>query len=174
MIELERKYLAKRIPEGLESCRSEEIVDIYIPEAAHHPVTRIRKKGDKYEMTKKTPVKGADRSRQLEQTIILDKEEFDALAEIAGKRVRKLRYYWNYDGLMAEVSVFQDALEGLVDIDFEFETIEEKNAFEMPEFCLAEVTQEDFIAGGMVCGKSYEDIEPELEKFGYKKLFLEK
>ncbi|MEK6905851.1 MAG: hypothetical protein AABX24_05615 [Nanoarchaeota archaeon] len=43
----------------------------------------------------------------------------------------------------------------------------------MPNFCLAEVTQEDFIAGGMICGKTYEDIEDDLRKFKYNKLFLE-
>ena len=38
----------------------------------------------------------------------------------------------------------------------------------MPDFCLAEVTQEEFIAGGMLCGKSFEDIKDKLEKFGYR------
>ena len=64
-------------------------------------------------------------------------------------------------------------LKGLVVIDFEFETIEEKDAFKMPEFCLVDITQEVFIAGGMVCGKKYEDIENELKRFNYNKLFLE-
>ena len=43
----------------------------------------------------------------------------------------------------------------------------------MPDFCLADVTQEKFIAGGMICGKSYEDIEKELKRFNYVKLFLD-
>ena len=55
-------------------------------------------------------------------------------------------------------------------VDFEFETEEEKEKFEMPEFCLADVTQENFIAGGMLAGKKYKDIEKELERFEYKKL----
>lgn len=40
----------------------------------------------------------------------------------------------------------------------------------MPDFCLAEVTEEDFVAGGVICGKSYADIESELARFGYEKL----
>lgn len=55
-------------------------------------------------------------------------------------------------------------------VDFEFETEEEKEKFIMPEFCLAEVTQEEFIAGGKLCGKSYAEIEKELEELGYNKL----
>ncbi len=40
----------------------------------------------------------------------------------------------------------------------------------MPDFCLVEVTQEDFVAGGMLCGKSYEDIKADLDRYGYTKL----
>lgn len=40
----------------------------------------------------------------------------------------------------------------------------------MPDFCLAEVTEEDFIAGGVICGKTYADVAPELARFGYEKL----
>jgi len=42
--------------------------------------------------------------------------------------------------------------------------------FVIPDFCLAEVTHEDFLAGGMLCGKSYSDIEDKLKKFGYVKI----
>ncbi len=58
-------------------------------------------------------------------------------------------------------------------VDFEFKNLKEKDAFTMPDFCLAEVTQEEFTAGGMLCGKDFADIEENLEKFNYKKLFLE-
>lgn len=58
-------------------------------------------------------------------------------------------------------------LAGLVIIEFEFDSIEEKNAFIKPDFCLAGVTQEDFIAGGVLAGKTYEDLKPELERFSY-------
>ena len=70
----------------------------------------------------------------------------------------------------AEIDVFQGALKGLVLVDVEFETVEEKDAFEMPEFCLVEVTQEEFIAGGMLCGKSYEDIEEGLKRYNYSRI----
>jgi CYTH domain-containing protein len=173
MIELEKTYLAKYLPDNLADCESKEIIDIYIPASAEHPKLRIRKNGDKFEMTKKQPVNDGDASHQEEQTIILDKDEFDALNKLDGRRTHKIRYYFDFAGQMAEIDVFQDLLEGLVLVDFEFEAMEEKNSFEMPDFCLAEVTQEDFIAGGMICGKDYEDIEKDLEKFGYKKLLLE-
>ena len=42
----------------------------------------------------------------------------------------------------------------------------------MPDFCLADVTEEIFIAGGMLGGKKYKDIEIDLKKFNYKKLYI--
>lgn len=172
MIELEKTYLVKKLPENLKDCEFKEIIDVYIPKSSEHSKLRLRKNGDKFEMTKKEPVDDKDSSHQKEQTIILTKTEFDALNELEGKRVRKIRYCYNYNNQIAEVDMFQDLLKGLVVVDFEFEIMEEKDNFKMPDFCLADVTQELFIAGGVICGKCYKDIEDDLDRFNYKKLFL--
>jgi adenylate cyclase len=174
MLELEKTYLAKKLPESLKTCDFKEIIDIYIPKEKDHPKLRLRKNGNKYEITKKTPIDSNDKSRQEEQTIILSEEEFNSLnKQIDGKRVHKRRYYYPYKERIAEIDIFQGDLKGLVVIDFEFEKTQEIENFEMPSFCLVDITQEVFIAGGMLCGKKYEDIETNLEKFAYKKLFLE-
>jgi len=157
MIELEKTYLAKYLPEGLKGCPSKDMIDLYIPVAFDHPKIRIRKNGDKYEITKKEPLKD-DPSQMLEQTIKITPEEFDELVKLPGKKTHKIRYHYQHKGYLAEIDVFQEALAGLVLIDFEFENKEEKTKFKMPDFCLAEVTNEQFIAGGMVCGKSYADL----------------
>lgn len=170
MIELERTYLAKYLPQGLEQCQKKEILDIYLPTNQRHPTLRIRKNGEKYEITKKEPLLD-DPSEMKEETTTLTQEEFAELnRSVAGKRLRKIRYYYPYLNRTAEIDIFQDALKGLVIIDFEFERIEDKNAFIMPEFCLADITTEEFTAGGMLCGKSYAEIESVLVKYGYKKL----
>ncbi|NTW75692.1 MAG: CYTH domain-containing protein [Candidatus Moranbacteria bacterium] len=170
MIELERTYLAKYLPDGLSTCPSREMLDMYLPVSSRHPVLRIRKNGEKLEMTKKSPVVDGDSSKQEEQTIRLSREEFVALVGMEGKRVGKTRYLYEIDGHTAEVDVFVGALSGLVLVDFEFETEAEKDAFPIPEFCLAEVTQEEFIAGGFLAGKSYDDIAPGLARFGYERI----
>jgi len=173
MIELEKTYLAKYLPDSLQTCKFKEVIDIYFPKASEHPSLRLRKNGNKFEMTKKEPVNDGDASHMLEQTIVLTEAEFNALNGLDGKRVSKIRYYYDYNGNVAEVDVFQDALKGLVVVDFEFTAMAEKDAFQqMPDFCLADVTQETFLAGGMICGKAYADVEDELKKFEYKKLFL--
>ena len=48
--------------------------------------------------------------------------------------------------------------------------MEEMEEFTLPDFCLAEVTQEEFIAGGMLSGKKYSDIEADLSRYDYVKL----
>jgi CYTH domain-containing protein len=170
MIEEERTYLAKAMPDGLADCKQKELLDVYFPKEAAHPHLRLRQRGDKFEMTKKHRVRPDDASSLVEETIVLTKEEFTALATADGKRVRKIRHYLEYKGRILEVDVFQDELAGLVLIDAEFDSEEAKLSFEMPDFCLVEVTQEDFLAGGMLCGKKYQDIEENLAKFGYRKL----
>ncbi|OIP74975.1 hypothetical protein CO116_00515 [Candidatus Falkowbacteria bacterium CG_4_9_14_3_um_filter_38_19] len=169
-IELERTFLLKNIPTGLEKCKSIEIVDIYIPKSARHPVLRIRKKGDVFEMTKKSPLVVNDSSEQGEHTISLTKEEFEELSEIKGKRFRKHRYFYPFDEKTAEVDIYLDNLRGLGMIDFEFTSRYEKDSFKMPDFCLVEVTQEEIFAGGLLAGKKYSDIEPFLKKYNYKKI----
>jgi len=172
MIELEKTYLVKFLPPGLENCKKKEVFDIYIPQGKEHPTLRIRKNGTVYEITKKEPIHQGDSSTQQEQTILLREDEFRELQKLDGKKVRKMRYMYPYHGMLAEVDVFLDALLGLILVDFEFDTHEDKDAFHMPDFCLAEVTQEKFTAGGMLCGKSYGDIEKELLHYKYKKIFL--
>lgn len=172
MIEYERTYLVRTLPEGLADCDSKEVLDIYLPTTGEHLTLRIRKHGDKHEMTKKKPAAGADSSEQLEQTIHLEPEEWQELASLPGRRLRKIRYYYPWNGHTAEIDVFQDDLLGLVLADFEFSGPDAKDDFETPEFCLADVTQEKFIAGGMLCGRDYSEIQAELARFGYLPLSL--
>ena len=172
MTELEKTYLIKKFPENLENCKFKEIIDIYLPESAEHAKLRLRKNGDRYELTKKEPIDEADASHQKEQTIILTEIEFNALSNLKGKKIEKIRYYYDYNGKIAEIDVLHVLLKGLTLVDFEFETIEEKDSFEMPDFCLADVTQDVFVAGGVLCGKCYGDIENELKKYNYNKTYL--
>ncbi len=171
-MEYEKTYLAKYLPEGLRDCDKKEVLDVYIPKSEKHPTLRIRKNGSKFEITKKEPV-SEDCSEQEEHTIHLNETEFKALSKTEGNRVRKIRYLYPFKGRVAEIDIFLDGLEGLALVDFEFKTREEKQAFEMPDFCLADVTQDKFVAGGMLCGRSYKDIEEDLKAFNYQKLAID-
>lgn len=167
--EFELTYLARSLPETLFASPSKEILDIYIPASADHATLRIRKRGEVYEITKKQPVHGSDSSHQIENTIPLTKAEFEELSQIQGKRVRKVRYQYSEENIEYEVDVFQDDLEGLILVDVEFDSTAEKSKFIPPDWLLQDVTQEEFIAGGVLCGKKYSDLEPELSKYEYTK-----
>ena len=169
-IELEKTYLLKYLPEDIKEKQSIEIFDIYIPKSADHSILRIRKRGAICEITKKQPIHGNDSSEQEEHTISLSQEEFLALANVDGKKLHKLRYIYPCGEDTAEIDVYQDDFKGLVFVDFEFKTSEEKGKFLMPDFCLAEITQEKFCAAGWLAGKKYSDIEQFLDAYGYKRI----
>jgi adenylate cyclase len=170
-IEHERTFLARSLPSGLHECEKMEIVDVFLPTASFHPVLRLRKRGEKYRITKKYPVEEGDSSVMHEFTIPLDKEEYEELFQsVKGKRFRKIRHYLKEGDVTYEIDIYQDNLHGLVVVDVEFPEGTGKEEMVMPSWCLADVTQEEFVAGGMLCGKRYEDIAPQLEKFGYKRL----
>ena len=169
--ELERTFLAKYIPDDVIKSPFVLLADNYIPKNSKHPILRIRKKGDKAVITKKYQKIQGDSSVMIEETIPLTAEEYSSLNQIDGKKFSKKRYSYEYvPGKICEIDVYQDKLKGLVVIDFEFATLEDKENFSVPEFCLLEVTNEEFVAGGMLCGKSYEDLKEKLQNLGYHKL----
>ncbi len=173
-IEYELTYLAKSLPANIKSVTPNRLKDIYIPDTADiHPRLRLRKKGNKFELTKKVPLKEGDASAHTELTIPLDESEFLALENSSTKIVEKDRYNITIDGYEAEIDVFLGDLQGLVLIDFEFDSEDAKSAFIVPDVCLADVTQEMFIAGGKLAGLTYSDISEELSRFNYTKLNLE-
>lgn len=172
-IELELTYLAKSLPIAIKNCPSKQVIDVYFPSSDSHPCLRIRHDSEHYEITKKLMATGTDSSHMIEHTITLTAEEYSELTAQGGKRVAKTRYYYNYQGRTAEIDVFDEALRGLVLIDFEFTDRQDQLQFAMPDFCLAEVTQAAFAAGGKLAGKRYQDIVPDLQSYGYQPLFLD-
>jgi CYTH domain-containing protein len=76
----------------------------------------------------------------------------------------------NLAGRSAEIDIYQEKLQGLAVIDFEFDNEDEKDEFMTPDFVLADVTQDEAVAGGYLAGKSIEDIMPLLLKYGYTKV----
>ena len=170
MIEIEKTYLAKEIPVDLAKYDSYEIVDLYFPKDDPDRALRLRKKGEEYELVKKKPV-GEDVSIQKEEVIRLTADEYLVLAtSLDCLEVRKRRFLYTKNDTVAEIDVFGGGLQGLVLIDYEFENEDDMNNFSPPEYCLVEVTQEKFIAGGTLAGKSYEDMQNKLNTFKYIKL----
>jgi adenylate cyclase len=170
MLELERTYLLKAIPEWLSAYPHKDLLDIYIPLESDHALIRIRKHGDSMVIMKKELTHPWDLSSMEESVIHLTMEEFDALQQVPGKRIHKHRYYVPYQGLTIEIDVFQENLQWLIMADVEFSDEATKENFQMPDFCLTEITQDVTFAGGLLCGKLYEDISEKLASLWYIKL----
>ena len=168
--EIETTYLANSLPEAIKGLEGHTIIDTYFPAEAIHPHMRIRQKDSSYVLTKKSRTNEADASTHIEENVVLTKEEFEALNAGNGKTVAKIRYEIPLGSQVAEIDVFTGALEGLVLVDVEFSSSEARDAFVKPDFCGTDVTQEEFVAGGMLAGKTLQDILPGLNRLGYRPL----
>ncbi len=166
-IEIEKTYLAKSYPVDIESSSFTKIVDVYLPDGEVSTL-RLRQKGDKFEITKKVPLKENSASGHTEYTIPLIEKEFDLLKNLSKKTVLKRRYKFTHNDFVGELDVFDGDLKGLVLVDFEFNSNADFNSFVMPDFCLTDVTEENFVAGKNLAGKNIKDIFNDLERFGYK------
>jgi CYTH domain-containing protein len=171
-IELEKTYLAKYLPDDLKSYKYEEMEDLYLPKGSAHARLRIRKKGNIFCITKKEPVVGQNSSVHTENTILLNDKEYKAFDNLNGDRINKKRFNYSYQGQNCEIDVFTGKLSGLVLVDFEFSDVKDLINFKMPDFCLVDVTEEEFIAGGVLCKSSIKTLKNNLIKFNYKRLLF--
>jgi len=171
--EIEKTYLAKYFPKDLKKFPHQEIIDLYIPKSREHPTIRIRKIGENYELTRKAPVDLKDCSFSEELTIKLDKNEYAVLKKLPAYKIHKIRYYYKYKNKIAEFDIFLGRLRGLVVVEVEFKNKREMKNFEMPDFCLVDVTQMKLVAGGLLSKKKYNDLNNKLlKKLSYKSLYL--
>ena len=174
-LEFELSFLVNKLPVDLDKFPSKIIEDNYVPRDSDHPVVRIRRNGEKLEITKKYPIsskdgeESGDSSRQIEHTIPLSREEYNELNSINGKRFKKRRFAYEINGVKADLDVYLDKLSGLVVADFEFDSEQNMKNFKKPDFVGADVSQEKLIAGGMLAGKSYSEIADVLKsKYNYE------
>ena len=133
-MEIERKYLLKKLPDNLDTYRHRHLEQGYLCTA---PVVRIRKDDDRYELTYKS---GGMMVRQ-EYNLLLTKESYEHLKKkVDGRLITKKRYMIPYEKYMIELDVFENDLAPLVLAEVEFETEGEANSFTPPEWFGKDVT----------------------------------
>ncbi len=170
MIELERTFLVRSLPRGWRRLPGLEIYDRYFPVSSIHPDIRLRQKGQELTLTKKHPIRPGDASRQEEQTISLSSADFQVFKKIPALILSKTRHRYRWRGHTIEFDVFRGPLAGLVLADVEFATRRKLRDFIPPDFFLADVTQEEIIAGGKLAGKKYRDLKKFLRKYNYRRI----
>lgn len=138
-IEIERKFLIKDLPEGLEQYEHKAIEQGYL---SKEPVVRVRKSGDSYYMT----YKGKGLLEREEYNLPLTKESYEHLvAKADGNIIKKTRYKIPYktesgEALVIELDIF-DFPKDLVMAEVEFKTRQQAENFKAPEWFANEVTQ---------------------------------
>ena len=135
-MEIEKKYLIRYMPEGLEEYVKYEIEQGYLN---RKPTMRIRKRNDEYIFTYKNVPEGLDREDILvneEIEVPLNEKSYKNLKKkIDDHLIRKTRYVIPLDnGLKAELDVFRGRLKGLVFVEVEFPDIETAESFQKPDW----------------------------------------
>ena len=137
-VEIERKYLIKKLPDNLAEYESHLIEQAYL---CTDPTIRVRKSDDDYYMT----YKGRGLLERTEYNLPLNKDAYEKLVKKAeGNIISKRRYVIPIDGsdLKIELDVFDDPFAPLIMAEVEFGSVEESEGFIPPEWFDKEVTED--------------------------------
>lgn len=133
-MEIERKFLIRRLPENYESFPHQELEQGYL---CTEPVVRIRKSNDAYTLT----YKGEGLMAREEYNLPLSKESYDHLRpKTDGILIHKIRYNIPYQNYTIELDLFLDELAPLMLAEVEFSTEDEAYAFTAPDWFGEDVT----------------------------------
>lgn len=162
-IERERRFVLDRFPSGVTIVRTRRIEDRYIDGA----MLRLREQIDEsgapvFKLTQKLPHKAAGAQQGLITTMDLAKAEFELLAMLPAKTLRKTRYSVPPFG----IDVFDGALRGLILAEAEFDRPEAAEALTLPPCLRGEVTADDRFTGGRLVCASREELQTWLLEYG--------
>ena len=134
-MEIERKFTIKELPDL-------SAYDYHIMEQGYlntDPVVRVRKEDDEYYLT----YKGKGLLAREEYNLPLNKEAYYHLVEKSdGIIIRKKRYLIPFGKYTIELDVFAAPYENLIIAEVEFDSEEEANAFQPPEWFDQDVTMD--------------------------------
>ncbi len=154
-MEIEHKYLIKRLPEDLDRYKKKEIEQGYLNRS---PVLRIRKSNDDYIFTYKLKKNRKEKDAPIcneEIEAPLTQEAYEHLrTKVDGNVIAKTRYIIPYESMgkeyRIELDVFHGKLEGLIFAEVEFESVEAAGRFVKPDWFDIEVTQDRRYSNGFL------------------------
>ena len=130
---------------------------------------RLRQQSDDenepvFKLTQKLPTDATGSRQGLITTMYLTEDEFQLLANLPAKILRKTRYSVPPFG----IDVFEDALTGLVLAEAEFNSAEDASALSLPSFIVREVTEDLRFTGGELVRVSRQELDKLLAEFQIK------
>jgi CYTH domain-containing protein len=136
-LEIERKFLVRKMPADLTSCPRNEISQGYLVSLDDGLQVRLRKSGERYSLTFKRGTGNVREEREVELTA----PQFDALwPATEGKRLVKTRYEIPFGARVVEIDVYHERHEGLVVAEVEFDEEAAAKNFEPPDWLGDDVT----------------------------------
>ena len=135
--EIERKFLVRKLPDGLTSYPTNKISQGYLVSLDDGTQVRLRKSDDHLTLTFKRGTGSVREEREVDLTAA----QFDALwPATAGKRLVKTRYEIPLGDRVIEIDVYHDRHEGLIVAEVEFDDEESAKNFQPPDWLGDDVT----------------------------------
>ena len=166
-VERERRYLLQDLPEGLTRADHHlQITDNYITGSR----LRIRKVRDPrtnkwtVKFTQKFAPDPEDLSRTFITNTYLNAMEAEVLSMFNANEIRKNRYRFEHEGREFSVDMFLGDLFGLVLAEVSFDNDSELDAYPVPPFALADVTNNELFSGGKLCELTFSDLREEIRR----------
>ena len=136
-MEIERKFKVEKLP-NLQNVKKAKIIQAYL-NTDSEPTLRIRKYNDEYLLTYKYSKKDNEINVCNEVELPITEECFNnLLTKIEGNIIEKTRYFINE----IELDIFEGKYEGLVLAEVEFESIEDANRYNKPNWLGEDVTKD--------------------------------
>ena len=135
--EIERKFLVRKLPDGLTSYPSNDISQGYLVSQDDGLQVRLRKSGERYTLTFKRGSGHVREEREVEMTAT----QFEALwPATEGKRLVKTRYEIPHGERTVEIDIYHERHEGLIVAEIEFDEEEAAKIFQPPDWLGDDVT----------------------------------
>jgi CYTH domain-containing protein len=139
--ELERRWLLERLPEGADA--GSLILDRYI-EGTRLRLRHAEPPHEQFKLSQKEAPSPPDYARTVITTMYLSRKEYEILAALPAKELRKRRHHFG----RYSIDVFEGRLAGLVLAETEFASEEEMRAHPIPEFAVQDVSDDVRYTGG--------------------------
>lgn len=136
-LEIERKFLLKRLPEGFADSPGEVIEQGYLAVEKGGIQVRLRKRGERLYLAFK---RGEKMSRE-EREVTLSAEQFEMLwPATEGRRLIKIRHEIPWQKHTVEIDVYRGRHDGLIVAEVEFADEKSCSEFVAPSWFGADVT----------------------------------
>ncbi len=136
-MEIERKFLVKKLPENLDDYPCRQIDQGYL---CIYPAIRVRREDDTCYLT----YKAGERMDHQEANLPLTSEAYEHLRpKCDGIYIEKKRYRIPFGKYTIELDIFEQDTAPLIHAEDEFHTVDEAEAFTPPDWFGEDVTDQD-------------------------------